>query len=188
VRRLRYPARGSNSVPPGKSRLHRLNACGAGNRIRFPAACLLTRRLPSGRPDGSRTRCLRLIRPLRLPVAPPASWAPGIRTLHDRVISAAPSTKVDRAQQMGEDPTPSARAPLRLQTGACRPAGFPSMRGERRTRTVTLARSFVFETTPAAPAGSLSKSALPPDANGREMAEARELESQRSRAHSLSRR
>jgi hypothetical protein len=43
--------------------------------------------------------------------------------------------------------------------------------GERRTRTVTLARSFAFEATPAALAGSLSTSALPPDANGREMAE-----------------
>jgi hypothetical protein len=40
--------------------------------------------------------------------------------------------------------------------------------GERRTRTVTLARSFAFEATPAALTGSLSTSALPPDANGRE--------------------
>jgi hypothetical protein len=37
--------------------------------------------------------------------------------------------------------------------------------GERRTRTVTLARSFAFEATPATLAGSLSTSALPPDAN-----------------------
>ena len=43
--------------------------------------------------------------------------------------------------------------------------------GERRTRTVTLARSFAFEATPAALAGSLSMSALPSDANRREMAE-----------------
>jgi hypothetical protein len=43
--------------------------------------------------------------------------------------------------------------------------------GERRTRTVALARSSVFEAAPAALAGSLSVSALPPDANRREMAE-----------------
>ena len=38
---LEYPARVSNPVPPIKSRVHRRNACGAGNRIRLPAACLL---------------------------------------------------------------------------------------------------------------------------------------------------
>jgi hypothetical protein len=38
-----------------------------------------------------------------------------------------PFDRLGRGQQMGEDPTPSAPAPLRLQTGACRPAGFPSM-------------------------------------------------------------
>jgi hypothetical protein len=53
----------------------------------------------------------------------------------------------------------------------CRAGGAPSHGGERRTRTVTLARSFVFETTPATLAGSLSTTALPPDVNRREMAE-----------------
>jgi hypothetical protein len=43
--------------------------------------------------------------------------------------------------------------------------------GERRIRTVTLARSFVFETTPATLAGSLSTQTLPPDVNRREIAE-----------------
>jgi hypothetical protein len=61
-------------------------------------------------------------------------------------------------------PVARVQAPLRR-----RPRIFHG--GERRTRTVTLARSFAFEATPAALAGSLSMLALPPDASRREMAE-----------------
>ena len=49
-------------------------------------------------------------------------------------------------------------------------------------------RRSAFETVPAPWRVHSPRSALPPDANGREMAEARELESQRLRAHALSRR
>jgi hypothetical protein len=69
----------------------------------------------------------------------------------------------------------------------CRAGGAPSIE-ESGGLEPQRERPAAFETAPATLAGSLSKSALPPDANGREMAEARELESQRSRAHALSKR
>jgi hypothetical protein len=47
---------------------------------------------------------------------------------------------------MMEDPTPRRPGrPVPLQTGACRPAGSPSIRGRRRTRTPTVTRSPDFE-------------------------------------------
>jgi hypothetical protein len=89
---------------------------------------------------------------------------------------------------MAEVPAPSARAPFRVQAGGCHPAASPSKRRAEGTIPKRANARSAFETVPAPWRVHSPRSALPPDANGREMAEARELESQRLRAHALSRR
>jgi hypothetical protein len=147
-----YPARVLTPAPPIKSRLHHRNACGAGNRIRWPAACLpITSSFPMSGRRGSNPRV-----PVTLPAAYKTegirpSWPPRSRTELYRLIRAAPTTgwavAIERKMRV------SSPAAARTATGIQSP--LPRRRrtfhrGERRTRTVTLARSFAFEATPAA--------------------------------------
>ena len=88
-----YPARVLTPAPPIKSRLHHRNACGAGNRIRWPAACLpITSSFPMSGRRGSNPRV-----PVTLPAAYKTegirpSWPPRSRTELYRLIRAAPTT------------------------------------------------------------------------------------------------
>lgn len=63
---------------------------------------------------------------------------------------AGPVDQLGRGQQMAEVPTPSVRAPFRVQAGAGHPAGSPSVSGAEVLSPTASRRPPVFETEPAA--------------------------------------
>jgi hypothetical protein len=156
-RRLKCPARVLTPVPPIKSRLHHRNACGAGNRIRLQAACLLTRRSPllsAGRalnPEPPAYKAVALTCWSYRPVAHPGI-EPGDTALSERPLQpAGPCAERGRRRCRAPRFYPSRgfRPPLRRQ-----PRIFHC--GERRARSPARERRSAFEAAPESPAHPVS--------------------------------
>jgi hypothetical protein len=142
-----YPARESNSVPPGKSRMHHRNACGAGNRIRVLAAP------PASRAPRDRTWRYRFIR-----AAPSTSW---VVPVERKVRVPTPAAREDRHGCSKPAAAPAAHLPLR----------------NKEVPTPTACAASRFRGGARHLAGSRSRTALRPGVNRPEMAEGGEVES-----------
>jgi hypothetical protein len=104
-----------------------------------------------------------LIRQLRPPCRPERPQAALAASELNRAIppyQGGPVDRLGRGQQMGEEPTPSARAPHRFQAGACRPAGFPSIARNEEVPTPTACTASRFRGGARHRAGSRSKEML----------------------------